>query len=88
MHIRTSKNLPPSVSKLDCHVLSCLVDRDLRFNCALSFIVGVNSELDEDDEILSNGAQRAKQPRKRVQQVLLVLGVGYQADTISEVSAH
>jgi hypothetical protein len=68
--------------------MSCPVDRDLRFNCAFSFTVGVNSELNEDNEVLSNGTQRAKQPRKRVKQVLLVLGVGYQADTISEVSTH
>lgn len=88
MHIRTSDILPWSISKFNCHILSCLVDRDLRLNCALSFIVGVNSELDEDDEILSNGAQRAKQPRERVQQVLLVLRVSYQADAVSEVSAH
>ena len=46
----------------------------------------IQAELEEDDEILNDRAERAQEPGQRVEEVFSVLGVGNQAGAVSEVA--
>lgn len=64
--------------------MACKLYRRVRTTHA----VCVNVELDKDDGVFKNGANGSKQPGNGIEQVLLVLRVGDQADAIRGISSQ